>query len=259
MNPRTRYPPKFSTLAAATGNCAYGEFRFFLQMCGVRRIVLMLAVLLASATAWAADSQCFGSASKGSLENGVSLPLSGDNFSAYSFAGWSMGRTYVHSKVRAVLLQAYQQLEAAAAGKVFVYGETSAENGGPFAPHKTHQNGTSVDLMVPVLLDGESVPLPGGMFNRYGYDIEFDNTGKFEEYSIDFEALGELVYQLDQAARAQKVGISRVIFEVPLQKLLWRSARGEYLRKHVVFSTKAAWVRHDEHIHVDFVVPCGKR
>jgi len=227
-------------------------------MRSLSRLVLVLAGFVSTETLWASGSKCFGTTSNGRLEGGVSLPLSGENFSAYSFAGWSLGRTYVHREVQDVILRAYKELETTAPEKVFVYGETGNENGGPFEPHKTHQNGLAVDLMVPVLLDGVSVPLPGGMFNRYGYDIEFNNKGKFEEYSIDFEALGELVYQLDRAARELKVGISRVIFEVPLQKLLWRSARGEYLRKNVVFSTKAAWVRHDEHIHVDFVVPCGK-
>ncbi len=162
----------------------------------------------------------------------------------------------MHSKVHAVLLDALQKLELSAAGKVFVYGETGFMEGGPFKPHKTHQNGLSVDLMVPVLLAGKSVPLPGGLLNRFGYDIEFDERGRFEDYIIDFEALAELIHQIQQSASAQKIGIAQVIFEVPLQQHLWGTARGEHLKKHVRFSTKAAWVRHDEHIHIDFVVPC---
>ena len=222
------------------------------------RIVAILAGLILHASSWATESKCFGTISNGRIENAVSLPLSGENFGAYSFAGWSLGRTYVHSKVHTVILRAYKQLEATAPDKVFVYGETGAAEGGAFAPHKTHQNGLAVDLMVPVLTEGKSVPLPGGVFNRYGYDIEFDNKGKFEDYSIDFDALGELIYQIDRAARENGIGISRVIFEVPLQKLLWKSARGAYLKKNVVFSTKQAWVRHDEHIHVDFAVKCAR-
>ena len=222
------------------------------------QIALLVAGLVSPAISWAMESKCFGTTSNGRIERAVSLPLSGENFSSYSFAGWSIGRTYVHTKVRSVLLGAFEQLEAAALGKVFVYGETGAENGGRFAPHKTHQNGLSVDLMVPVVLKGTSVPLPGGMLNRYGYDIEFDGKGKFGEYQIAFEALGELIYQIDRTARKNKVGISRVIFEVPLQKLLWRSARGAYLKNNVVFSTRPAWVRHDEHIHVDFAISCGR-
>jgi len=172
--------------------------------------------------------------------------------------GWTPGRTHVHSKVSSVLLAAYEELKRSAPGKVFVYGETGWKSGGLFKPHKTHQNGLSVDLMVPVLLQGESVPLPGSMLNRYGYGIEFDNEGKFGEYLIDFEALGELVYQIDRAAKTNDLAIARVIFDVALQHHLWATSRGSYLKQSVGFSKQAAWVRHDEHIHVDFAAPCDR-
>jgi len=233
------------------------QFRRWLRIGALSRTVLFLASFLASGTGHATDSRCFGTTGNGRLEGGVSLPLSGKNFSAYSFAGWSTGRTYVHSTVKAIVLAAYEEIEKTAPEKVFVYGETGWKEGGRFKPHKTHQNGLSVDLMVPVLLDGASVPLPGGVFNRYGYDIEFDSHGRYEDYTIDFEALAELIYQLHNAASVRGIGVSRVIFEVPLQKHLWTTSRGDFLRRHVQFSTRTAWVRHDEHIHVDFDVPCG--
>ncbi len=202
-------------------------------------------------------SRCLGTIERGRLERGVSLPLGGNNFGAYSVAGWGIGRAYVHSTVRQILLDAYAALESAAPGKVFVYGETGWPEGGRFKPHKTHQNGLSVDLMVPVLRDGRSVPLPTSWRNRYGYDIEFDRHGRFEDYRIDFEALAELIHQLQRAARAQGVGIRRVIFDVPLQSQLWSVARGPELRRDVRFSSVPAWVRHDEHIHVDFEIACA--
>lgn len=216
----------------------------------------MIALLGASTGACAEPSRCFGTTSKGRLEGGVRLPVSGNNFSAYSLVGWSLGRTHVHSKVHGVLIDALQKLEAAAAGKVFVIGETGFSNGGPFKPHKTHQNGLSVDLMVPVLRDGQSMALPGSLLNRFGYDIEFDKQGRFEDYLIDFEALAELIYQVQHAASASQVGIAQVIFDLPLQQHLWATSRGAYLKEHVRFSTRAAWVRHDEHIHIDFIVRC---
>ena len=186
------------------------------------------------------------------------MPLSGNNFIAYSNVGWGLGRAHVHSSVNDILIKSFEALEKAVPEKIFVYGETGWKKGGRFRPHKTHQNGLSVDLMVPVLLEGKSVPMPGGAFNRYGYDIEFNDQGKYEEYLIDFEALGELIYEVHVAARARGVGIDRVIFEVPLQKRLWGTKRGAYLRQNVPFSTKQAWVRHDEHIHIDFGIKCGR-
>ena len=227
-------------------------------MLDVRRLVASVMLALAPAPAAASESRCFGSTSHGRLEGGVSLPLSGDNYGAYSFLGWSIGRTHVHSTVQAILIDAYAALESAARDKVFVYGETGLKKGGSFKPHKTHQNGLSVDLMVPVLREGASVPIPGNAFNRFGYDLEFDDQGRYEDYRIDFEALGELIHQIDHAAKAHKVGITRVIFEVPLQQQLWKTARGDSLRRNVTFSTRPAWVRHDEHIHIDFAIPCGR-
>jgi penicillin-insensitive murein endopeptidase len=218
---------------------------------------LLASALSGMALADVPESRCFGTPANGRLENGVSLPLGGENFDAYSFAGWTLGRTFVHGKVHAVLLAAFRTLETTAPDKVFVYGETGHKSGGVFKPHKTHRNGLSVDLMVPVLRDDESVPLPGSMFNRYGYDIEFDDDGRYEDYRIDFEALAELIHAIDNAAKAAGIGIARVIFEVPLQRHLWTTSRGAYLKRHVRFSTRAAWVRHDEHIHIDFDVRCA--
>lgn len=223
----------------------------------ITRCLLVLSSLLLPLGSVEGKSRCFGTSDDGRMQGGVSLPLTGANFSAYSVAGWSLGRTYVHSTVREILLEAYKALEKASPGTVFVYGETGWPGGGRFRPHKTHQNGLSVDLMVPVLLDGKSVPLPGAVFNRYGYDLEFNDQGRYEGYSIDFEALAELIHQIHRAAESRGAPIRRVIFEVPLQKHLWQTGRGAFLRQTVAFSSKAAWVRHDEHIHVDFALACG--
>ncbi|HET9483940.1 MAG TPA: hypothetical protein VFO79_08285, partial [Xanthomonadales bacterium] len=101
-----------------------------------------------------------------------------------------------------------------------------------------------------------SVPLPRNALNRYGYDVEFDARGRHEDYTIDFAAIAEHLHALHGAARANGIGIARVIFDVPLQKPLFATPRGAWLRRNVTFSRKAAWVRHDEHYHVDFAVAC---
>ena len=69
-------------------------------------------------------SRCYGTTSGGSLENGRKLPRKGSNFDAYSFTGHMAGRTYVHSTVHRVVLDAYRALESAMPDKVFVYGDT---------------------------------------------------------------------------------------------------------------------------------------
>lgn len=205
-------------------------------------------------------STCYGTVAQGRLEQGVQLPRQGANFEAYSSLGVQMGRTYVHSAVSEMVLDAYRGLERAIPEKRFVYGETGLAEGGPMAPHKTHQSGLSVDFMVPVLnTAGTSVPLPATLRNKFGYGIEFDQQGRAGDLRIDYEAMAEHLYQLDQAARRRQLGITRVIFDPALTTALLRTRRGDYLRRQVHFMQQRPWIRHDEHYHVDFAVPCKHR
>jgi penicillin-insensitive murein endopeptidase len=228
----------------------------------VRRIALPFVILVAAAAANAeapaSESVCFGSPSDGHLENGQRLPRSGSNFQPYSTLGVLAGRTYVHSRVRRVVVAAYGTLAKSIPGIVFIYGETGFRDGGPFKPHRTHQNGLSLDHMVPVIdEDGKSVTLPTNLFNKFGYAIDFDAHGRFEALTIDSRALSELILHLHKAAIEEGIEIQRVIFDPKLQPLLHKTTNWEYLRNHIQFSKKRAWVRHDEHIHVDFRVPCS--
>lgn len=213
--------------------------------------------MLCPLVAHANDSVCYGTASNGRLESGAQLPDSGKNYSAYSDLASAVGRNYVHSKVHAVVLAAYDAVMKTMPDVVFVYGETGWAKGGRIRPHRTHQNGLSVDFMVPVRdQNGNSVPLPTNVLNKYGYDIEFDNSGKYETYQIDYPALAEHLYQLKRAAVANGIDVALVIFDPPMLPRLFGTERGSYLKQNVKFMATPAWVRHDEHYHVDFVVPC---
>lgn len=219
--------------------------------------IVILSICSLASAAGAGESRCFGTTAAGRLENGVELPGSGNNFVSYSYMAGVLGRTYVHSTVRDIIVDAYAALEQELPGKVYKYAETGFEEGGPFKPHKTHQNGLSVDFMVPVLNEeGESVHLPTHAFNKFGYDIEFDKTGKYGEYKIDYEAMAAHIMQLHKSSLSHGVGLWRVIFDPGMQAPLFRTKYGEYLKRHVRFSKKPSWVRHDEHYHVDFEVPC---
>ena len=216
-----------------------------------------MTALLAPGIAVAVDSTCFGTVAIGRLEDGVALPSSGPNFSSFSTSAVLVGRTYVHSKVRDVVAAAYKALEAAAPAKVYVYGETGWKSGGRFRPHRTHQNGLSVDFMVPVVdKTGRSVPLPTSPFNKFGYSIEFDGSARFEDLEIDFPAIAEHLYQLDVAARSQGIGLALVIFDEQYLPRLFATPRGPYLKQNLKFMRRKPWVRHDEHYHVDFSIAC---
>jgi penicillin-insensitive murein DD-endopeptidase len=203
------------------------------------------------------QSVCYGTASHGNLEGAVQLPRDGVNFGAYSDAGIALGRTYLHSKVAEIVVMAYSDVAKAAPDIKYVYGETGWKEGGSFRPHRTHQNGLSIDFFVPVR-DGAGRPatLPRSVTNKFGYDIEFDARGKFRDYTIDFDAMAEHLYALDLAAKKQQAPIKQVIFDPPYLPRLFSTKRGAYLKANVKFMPVRAWVRHDEHYHVDFEIAC---
>lgn len=115
----------------------------------MKYFILILAVI--PFQIFADTSICLGTTSDGSLKNGVQLPASGDNFVAYSSIARLAGRTYVHSAVKDIIVNAYDDLKMEQPNKVYKYAETGFENGGQFKPHKTHRNGLSVDFMTPVI------------------------------------------------------------------------------------------------------------
>lgn len=224
-----------------------GVFLFFIS------VVCFISIVNAE------QSTCYGTTANGRLEKGIKLPSKGVNFISYSTTAEIVGRTYVHSKVKKIMLASYKWLETEAPEKVYKYAETGFREGGQFKPHKTHRNGLSVDFMVPVTEEnGKSVHLPTHYFNKLGYSIEFDNTGKYEKYKIDFDAMAAHIVSLNRTAVNSGVGLRRVIFYPELQPFLMKTKYGEYLKKNITFSKKKSWVRHDEHYHVDFDIPCKK-
>ena len=231
-----------------------------LQELATTLFLILSIIFLSQAFPAEKASTCYGTSVNGSLKNGVVLPENGKNFEPFTTLAVMLGRTYVHSTVKMIVVDAYKDLAKQFPDKVFVYGETGWEEGGEISPHKTHRNGTSVDFMVPVLdRNGKSVSFPANIFNKFGYNIEFDKNGKYEDLVIDFEALAAHLYFLNETARKHNVGIQRVIFDPRLKPLLLQTKYGKKVKGKIKFNTRQAWVRHDEHIHVDFAIPCEKK
>ena len=221
--------------------------------------LLFIALTLFYQFTFASESVCYGETKSGKLEAGVKLPNFGKNFVTYSYAAGMVGRTYVHSKVKSIFLEAYKNLENTMPNKVYKYAETGFKNGGEFKPHKTHQNGLSIDFMVPVVnAKRESVYFSTTPLNKLGYSVEFSGDGKLDGLTIDFEALAAHLVELDKAAKNMGLGLWRVIFDPQLQPNLFKTKYGAYLSNNIKFSKKRSWVRHDEHYHVDFKVPCKR-
>ncbi|PQJ49082.1 replication initiation protein [Vibrio jasicida] len=224
----------------------------------VRKLILVIS-LLSSSYLSANESICYGTTSNGRLEGGVQLPSNGKNFTSYSLLAELAGRTYVHSTVYDIVVSSYEQLSYELPDKVYKYAETGFESGGRFRPHKTHRNGLSVDFMTPVIdSTGKSVHLPTHPFNKFGYNIEFDKNEKYGGLSIDYDSMAAHIVALHKEALKHGVNLWRVIFDPQLQPGLFKTKYGAYLKRHVKFSKKRSWVRHDDHYHVDFAVPCRK-
>lgn len=202
------------------------------------------------------ESRCRGDVVRGRLFDGTRLPYAGDNYRAYSFLGFLAGRTFVHSSVRDAMHQSYNALAQTHPELRFVYGEIGWPWGGPFPPHRTHANGTAVDFMVPVrTADGAVSELPTHILNQFGYGLDFDRQGRAGDYQIDFEAMALHLLALEAAAKEHGVRISAVIFDAPLQPKLFATPSGAKLAGRLPFVGRA-WIRHDEHYHVNFAVPC---
>ncbi|GAB5536458.1 MAG: hypothetical protein Rubg2KO_27070 [Rubricoccaceae bacterium] len=199
-----------------------------------------------------APSESVGETNNGSLMNGKRLPSSGDGFATYSRLGSFLGRTATHQRVRDAMLDAYAVVHAERPEVTLIYGETGWPSGGRFRPHRTHQNGLSVDFMVPILRAGDPDVMPTHPFNQFGYGVDFDDDGRNRDLTIDFETMAEHLHQLDLAAQTNGLAIEVVILAPSLQDELAMTERGAEITQRLRFSQNPSWVRHDDHYHVDF-------
>ena len=155
----------------------------------IKALAPVLLSLLVSSPLWADESICYGEANNGRLENGSRLPSDGKNFESYSMIAESLGRTYVHDLVHEIVVQSYGQMFEDYPEDFFKYGETGFKNGGEIRPHRSHQNGLSVDFYVPVRKGEKLTVLPTNLLNKWGYNTEFDEKGKYRSLVIDFEVM----------------------------------------------------------------------
>jgi penicillin-insensitive murein endopeptidase len=219
--------------------------------------LLAVAALFMLAGSTVSASTCYGTTAHGRIRDAVQLPPIGKNFAPYSDLGIHLGRNYVHETVRDTVVDAYGVLREVMPDVHFIYGETGNATGGPFKPHRSHQNGLSVDFMVPVRDSlGKPTVLPTGASKKFGYALEFGASGNLDDLRIDFDAIAEHLYQLKLAAKKHHTAIKLVIFDPQLTALLLKTGRGAGCAKTLPFMKAKPWVRHDEHYHVDFAIAC---
>lgn len=235
---------------------------------GLRRALIVAGcavglLLLCVGVAWLrllgngdAPSKKSGRPAHGRIEHAWSMPPSGDGFQSYSYLGTALGRQYVHRAVSETLQQGFARAAAQQPGRIFQLAETGWRRGTRFRPHHTHQNGLSVDILMPVQdQTGQPSQLSTWPWRLFGYGWEFDATGRSGTLHIDFESLATLLLALDAAATEHALRIELIIVTPEYIPLLLATPSGRKLSSlSGRFMRHAAWIRHDEHVHVDFAL-----
>ena len=213
-----------------------------------------------------------GTVGGGSMENAYLLPYSGPNYRYFSpLSYYILDRGYTHHQVYQTLLDAYGTCETTCPNTQFRIMEASRKGGGRMLPHRTHQNGFSIDFMTPLhnVEEGEDAgAIKSGdgrsdqhrWLDRTGvwhYLLDFDEHGNWSDgIKIDFPVMGRHLLALDDAARQNGLRIKKVILKINLKDELFATPEGQALKKRgVYFARKLHPVvddLHDDHYHVDF-------
>jgi penicillin-insensitive murein endopeptidase len=224
---------------------------------------LALTVPLCIAVAWlrvavqpSSPSRSEGTHAKGALRAGRPLPPWGPGFTTYSFLGAALGRQYLNAQVRDALVASFAARDAEEPDRVFVTGETGWPRGGRLRPHRTHQDGLSADIFMPLDgPDGRPRRMPTWPWNKLGYGLEFDERGRLGDLRIAFEPLARFLLEVDRQASARGLRLERIIVAPEYVPLLLATPSGGRLGPlSDLLTRRPAWVRHDEHFHLDFAV-----
>ena len=205
------------------------------------------------------ESKSIGKVNNGKLINGRKFPYNGNNYQYFSpFSYYILNRAWTHSKIVDITLDTYKECEKKLPNHQFLLMECSKKNGGKMNPHRTHQNGTSIDFGTPLLKNGKPYKTHNNL-GIYHYLMSFDEKGNSttnKNVTIDFESMAQHILILDKIARKQNMYVKKVIFKINLKDDLFKTKSGKKLkRKKIYFARKLPKIidnLHDDHYHVDF-------
>lgn len=205
-------------------------------------------------------SQSVGTVSQGKLINGKLMPFSGPNFQYFDTSSYLAGRAFVHEKVKNTILNTYQKYNKMNPNRKFCLMECSYQHGGKLFPHHTHQNGLSVDFMMP--LTQNKRPYYGlDNLGKNHYWLEFDNEGKYTKdtsIEIDFELVAQQILTLEKKGREEGLKVKKVIIKIELKDELFSGYFGKQLQKSGIYVVQSLTPLinslHDDHFHIDFEI-----
>jgi len=205
------------------------------------------------------ESTAHGTVSDGWLENGHIFPYRGNNWFYFDSLSYVKARAFSHSKVVATVLEAYSFLDTANAYP-HVYGlmECSFKKGGKLWPHRTHQNGLSIDFMSPLRAKGE-LYFGHDHLGASHYFLDFDKDGVLKDHphiKIDFDCMAEHLLALDDACKNNGLRIKKVLLKIELKDDLFATEGGKELKRRGIYFAQSLTptinALHDDHYHVDF-------
>ncbi len=201
-----------------------------------------------------------GTTNNGILENGKLMPFQGKNFTYFNVESYLASRAFVHQKVKKSVLQNYKNLENLYPNQLFTFMECSHEHGGKMLPHRTHQNGLSIDFMVPKIKNNQSDYSLDKM-GQLHYLLEFNENGqclKDTSISIDFNLMAHHILLLQEDCLKNGVKIEKIIFKLELKDELYATHYGTKLKNSGIYFaqnlTPLINSLHDDHYHIDFAI-----
>lgn len=203
-------------------------------------------------------SVSLGTVSSGSIQHAKLIPFKGDNYQYFDRWSYLNGRAFLNGKVLSAVLNTYANLDGKFPNRQYRVMECSHKKGGKLFPHRTHQNGLSVDFMMPLKKGGK----PYYKLDDKGvkhYLLKFDNTGKYENdkaVSIDFDLVAQHILELNRQANKQGMKIKKVIIKIELKDDLFATKHGKLLKKSGIYIVQGLTPKinnlHDDHYHIDF-------
>lgn len=204
------------------------------------------------------SSQSLGTVSNGSIKNSKLLPFSGKNFKYFDKWSYLQGRAFLNGHVLKSLLNSYESLERTTPRRQFTVMECSHKEGGKLWPHRTHQNGLSVDFMMPLVKNNKAYYELDSKGIKH-YLLEFDNEGRYckdKAVKVDFNLVAKHILGLETSARKFGYSVKKVIIKIEFKDELYASEYGKKLKRSGIYVVQGLTPKinalHDDHYHVDF-------
>lgn len=203
-------------------------------------------------------SKSIGTVSSGTLVHGKIMPFYGPNFTYFDRDSYLASRAFTSDVVKTIVLDAYETLAAIVPDRKFFLMELSNEEGGEIYPHRTHQNGLSVDFMMPKLKNGQA-NFELDTLGKQHYFLDFNERGEYKQdttIKVDFDLIAKHILLLNEVATKNGYSIEKVIIKIEYKDDLFRTPIGQFLQKSGIYvvNNLSPLINsiHDDHYHVDF-------